>query len=97
MGGFFSVFKSMAMGSHKVDLGNFQCPNGQCDLHQLKLFFMDIQFIVMQNLCILYAYVVKIIFNWPLTISGRVLVRLRGGVKINRLCKKRKRFKTFKN
>ena len=40
----------MAMGfllecSHKVDLGYFQCPNGESDLHQPNIFFVkDIKF-----------------------------------------------------
>ena len=25
---------------HKVDLGNFQCPNGESDSHQLKIFLL---------------------------------------------------------
>ena len=88
----------MAMGFlleclHKVDLGNFQCPNGESDLHQLFFVVVEvIQLILMQKLCIFYAPVVKITFDWGLTMSGRVLVRLGGGVKINRVEKKSRVF-----
>ena len=66
------------------------------NLHQLKIFFYGYKILLMQKLCIFHAPVVKIIFDWALTISGRVLVRLRGGVKINRLCKKKRDLKHLK-
>ena len=38
-----------------------------------------------------YGPVVKITFDWILTMSGRVSVRLGGGVKKNRLCRKKQK------
>ena len=82
---------------HKVDLVNFQFPNGESDLHQLKMFFLGDKIDLYAIFFIFHAAVVKITFNWVLTMSGRVLVRLGGGVKNNRLCKKREKTFEFKN
>ena len=48
------------------------------------------------KICIFYAPVDKITFYWVLTMSGRVLVRLGGGIEKNRF-RKKNNLKTFKS
>ena len=60
--GGFSGFKPMAMGFlleclHKVDLVNFQCPNGENDLNQLKIYFLgDTIYSYAKNMYILLGF-----------------------------------------
>ena len=50
-----------------------------------------------KKVCIFYGIVVKITVDWVLTMSGRVLVKLGGGVKKNKLHEKKKKSSYLKN
>ena len=49
----------------------------------------------MQKLFIFCALVIKTTIDWVLNMPGRVLVRLGGGDKINRLCKNKQKVSFF--
>ena len=79
---------------HKIDLGNSQCPNGKKGFtqtykkNQVDKIHSDAK---KKEVCIFYGIVVKITVDWVSTMSGRVLVKLGGGIKKNKLYEKKKK------